>query len=140
MPDVNKHFPSDEAMIQLITLIKNAIMTSITAAIASDIDEGSDNQHAAGAKAVFDLINETLAAMVKLEIEIVEELPETGDTHTIYLLPDPDGSPGEYEQWMYKNGAWIQIGNTAIDLSGYWSKEELVPMTAADVTELWAEV
>lgn len=53
------------------------------------------------------------------DVEIVEELPEIGDAHTIYFL-NAGGSTGDvYDEYMYINGAWERLGTTSVDLSDY---------------------
>ena len=39
----------------------------------------------------------------------VDELPETGEVHTIYIVPDPD-DPEKSLQYMYIDGEWINLG------------------------------
>ena len=53
------------------------------------------------------------------DVEIVQELPETGDAHTIYFVPNGGSTGNVYDEWMYINNTWECVGNTAIDLSGY---------------------
>lgn len=55
----------------------------------------------------------------------VNSLPATGEPQTIYLVP---GQGGSKEQWIYSNGNWINIGSTAIDMSQYVHKNEVVDM------------
>lgn len=62
-----------------------------------------------------------------LSKKIVEELPTTGiDESTIYLIRKI--TPGEndvYNEYMYIEGKWELIGNTAVDLSGYYTQEQI---------------
>lgn len=53
---------------------------------------------------------------------IVEELPQVGDPKKIYLVPDGEGGFTEYH---YKNGNWDIIGSVSIDLSDYWTIEQV---------------
>lgn len=47
------------------------------------------------------------------------------DPHTIYLVPSavPE-TENVYNEYMYINYQWEQIGSTAVDLSGYYTKTE----------------
>ena len=52
----------------------------------------------------------------------VEELPSEGNPKDIYLLPKQDG--GFYE-YICIDGEWDLLGDTDIDLSDYYTKEEV---------------
>lgn len=59
-------------------------------------------------------------------VEIVAELPATGDPHTIYFVPSSNPETSNIkDEFMYINGAWEQVGSTAIDLTPYATKAEL---------------
>ena len=84
-------------------------------------------------KTQFDLMVEELEELIQevqalpvLKREIVEELPtEDIDPNTIYMILRTD--PGEsdiYDQWMYIDDNWELIGNTEIDLTDYYTKDE----------------
>lgn len=63
-------------------------------------------------------IVELIGNINKLTSEIVESLPtENISTSTIYLIKD--GDTNNYKQYMYISGAWAQLSDTNIDLSGY---------------------
>ena len=64
-------------------------------------------------------IAELVGNINKLTSEIVESLPtENISTSTIYLIKDGDNN-NNYKQYMYISGAWAQLSDTSIDLSGY---------------------
>lgn len=68
---------------------------------------------------------------------IVTELPETGDQNTIYFLSNPTGTfPNIYNEYMYINNNWELIGNTAIDLSNYYTKSEIGTIVNGIETEI----
>ena len=63
-------------------------------------------------------IAELIGNINKLTSEIVKSLPtENISTSTIYLIKD--GNTNNYKQYMYISGAWAQLSDTNIDLSGY---------------------
>ena len=63
-------------------------------------------------------IAELIGNINKLTSEIVESLPiENISTSTIYLIKE--GDTNNYKQYMYISGAWAQLSDTNIDLSGY---------------------
>lgn len=83
-------------------------------------------------------VNSAIAGATKREV--VDELPskEAGDPKVIYFVP-VSGEPEENnvkDEYMLINGEWEKIGTTRIDLSGYWSKEELRPMTSAELNAI----
>ena len=67
--------------------------------------------------------SEKIQAMIAdagFNVQIVAELPATGDNHTIYFILKQDSSTGDvYDEWMYIDGNWEMVGNTQIDLSDY---------------------
>ena len=53
-----------------------------------------------------------------LEIEFVDELPETGEAGVLYLVPVEDGEdPNNYEEYIWAEDEWELIGSTAVDIS-----------------------
>ena len=55
-----------------------------------------------------------------LEIQIVDELPEVGQEGILYLVPSEDSSEGNlYEEYVWVNDTWEQVGSASIDLSNY---------------------
>lgn len=60
-----------------------------------------------------------------VKMQVVDTLPATGETDTIYLVKK--SNPGEqnlYDEYVYANGAWEHIGDTSVDLTDYYTKEE----------------
>lgn len=60
----------------------------------------------------------------------------TGDAGKIYLVYHSHGTKDIYDEYMYLNSAWEKIGNTDIDLTNYWTKTDLVAITATENTTL----
>ena len=60
--------------------------------------------------------------------EIVDELPTSGQSNTIYLVPKEDGEG--YDEYIYVNGEWELIGDTDIELDRYVDKETFSGYTA----------
>lgn len=58
---------------------------------------------------------------------IVTQLPEvnTADTNAIYMVSKNLGAQQKYEEFMVINGAWEKIGDSAVDLSGYSTTEQM---------------
>ena len=60
--------------------------------------------------------------------EIVDELPTSGQSNTIYLVPKSEGVG--YDEYIYVNGEWELIGDTDIELDRYVDKETFSGYTA----------
>lgn len=66
---------------------------------------------------------ESLAAISMFRV--VEELPTTGETNTIYIVK-PDGqATGPYAEWIWVDNKWEKIGDTDIQLENYYKKSEI---------------
>ena len=60
------------------------------------------------------------------KIEVVTELPETGEANVIYLVPKQDEDENNvFDEYIWINDDWELIGTTDIDLSNYVTKSEL---------------
>lgn len=67
-------------------------------------------------------VNDLITNVSHLKLEVVHILPtENINTTTIYLLPNGE----DYDEYIYINNKWELIGTTKIDLSNYYTKEEL---------------
>lgn len=78
--------------------------------------------------------NEAIAEFTSFKVQIVESLPLSDiDTHTIYFLrrKTPSGEADYFYEYMYINNLWELIGSTELDLSGYWTSEEVKEYVAS---------
>lgn len=64
-------------------------------------------------KKINDILNGT--------IQVVDELPETGQAGVIYLVPSGSNN---YERYVWEKGQYIDLGSTNIDLTNYLTKTE----------------
>ena len=63
-------------------------------------------------------------------IEVVTELPETGESNIIYLVPKQDtGDNDVFDEYIWINDDWELIGTTDIDLSNYLAKDNTTSYT-----------
>lgn len=59
-------------------------------------------------------------------IEVVAELPATGEEGVIYFVPKEDSETGdEYEEYTYVNDEWELLGSAQVDLTDYALKSEI---------------
>ena len=66
-------------------------------------------------------------------IEVVAELPATGEEGVIYFVPKEDSETGdEYEEYTYVNDEWELLGSAQIDLTDYALKSE-IPVIDEDI-------
>lgn len=82
-----------------------------------------------------------LGKITGISFSIVETLPETGENGVIYLIADTHSDANDsYDEyaWIPSINDYEKIGNTDVDLSGYWDKEKLIPITTAEIDTLIA--
>jgi len=78
-------------------------------------------------------IGNAIAGIQGITYEIVQSLPASGSAGVIYLVSNSGTAPNVYDEYIWVSNAFEKIGTTAVDLSGYWAKSELVAMTVAEV-------
>lgn len=71
------------------------------------------------AEQTIDDIQNIIDNLENVVIRSVEELPQTGETNTIYLVPKQGDPDDVKEEYIWVDEHWEKIGNTSIDLSGY---------------------
>ena len=54
-----------------------------------------------------------------LKFEVVSALPGTGEDGIIYLVPTGETGDNKYEEWVWVNGSYEQMGTASLDLSGF---------------------
>lgn len=85
-----------------------------------------------------DSIQGALDSLVGFEAQIVEELPPVGEDGVMYLVLSEDGGVEQdiYNEYIWVNGKFEKIGNTAVevDLSGYATKEYVGTQLSGYVT------
>ena len=71
--------------------------------------------------------DEAIGNLAQFNVTIVDALPiENIDTHTIYFIAmSPSEEDNGYFEYMFIDGKWELIGNTRIDLSNYYTKQEI---------------
>ena len=71
--------------------------------------------------------DKAIGNLTQFQVQIVNALPIVDiDPHTIYFVPMSMSSAADsYYEYMYIDEAWELIGTTQIDLSDYYTKEEV---------------
>jgi hypothetical protein len=70
-------------------------------------------------------VNALIGNLTRLTLQVVQELPEVGTEHIIYLVPNNESGNNVYEEWLFVQSKWEMIGTTEVDLSNYYTKEEI---------------
>lgn len=70
-------------------------------------------------------VNSLLGNLTRLTLQVVQELPEVGTEHIIYLIPNNESGNNVFEEWIFIQSKWEMIGTTEVDLSNYYTKEEI---------------
>lgn len=85
-------------------------------------------------KALNERVNEL--AELGFKPQIVTELPEEGNDHTLYLVLQSE--PGEdpwYQEYLWLDNEWEKIGTTSIDFENYYTKDEADSTFVPQVSE-----
>ena len=88
------------------------------------------------------LINSSLEGIAGIDFQVVSNLPSSGEKGIIYLISNGGDSPNVYDEYIWvtsgSSSSFEKIGTTAVDLSRYWSKTELVSITNAEIDSVVA--
>lgn len=92
-------------------------------------------------KAIEDAIKEALKDITGLKFEKPADgvLPETGQNGVIYLIPNSGAGTNVYDEyfWDSDNNKFELFGSTAMDLSNYLQKTDIIEMTTTEVQNAW---
>lgn len=119
------------------TITAKAVDITVPTAV-SDLTNDSGFQTQAQVQA---LIDDELADITGIDFQVVTELPATGQHGVIYLLHNETSSEDLYDEyiWITPTGGtarYEKIGNTQVDLSNYWSMDNLTAMTVAEINAI----
>lgn len=95
----------------------------------------NDSNYQTGAQ-VTAAIASAVGEITGVSFEIVSELPATGVNGTIYLVAT--ARENSYDEYIYINSTWEQIGSTSVDLTGYWNNTNLTAITNAEIDTIVA--
>lgn len=118
--------------------------------LSTDVSaDGSSDSKTVSPKAVKTYVDGAISGITGLNFRILGSgeynastgVPTVaGATATIYLVPSGDETNNIYAEYIFVNSVFEKIGTTAVDMSGYWKKDDLTEMTADDVSEIWNAV
>lgn len=116
--------------------LANPALTGIPTAPTAQTD--TSNTQIATTAFVQAAVAAAVEGITGFEFVVVESLPPTGEAGKIYLVSSGGSSQNVYNEYIWVNNAWEQIGTTAVDLSGYWSKTELVAITTTEIDAMFS--
>ena len=99
------------------------IPNAIKAAIVDNLDTEDSNKALSATQGK--ILKTMISNLANLRIEVVSELPETGETNVIYLVKKSGTNPDTHDEYVYVEGNWEKIGNAEIDLSNYYTKDQV---------------
>lgn len=81
-------------------------------------------------------VQQLIASLPEFTVEVVEELPATGEAMVLYLVPKDGEDPDVYNEyvWVEDDNDFELIGNTAVDLSDYVTTSTLTTTLTDYVT------
>ena len=93
--------------------------------VSLDTYDGSEAKIINVQAATQEYVQQLISTINTASYQIVEELPTDDiDTNNIYLvLASKTEEKNIYDEYIYVNNDWEKIGSTALDLSGYATKE-----------------
>lgn len=78
-----------------------------------------------------------IAGITGISFEIVSTLPATGDAGTIYLISHGGSGTDIYDEYVYVNNAWEQIGTTAADFTDVAYYDSVNNQLSANSSMFW---
>lgn len=100
-----------------------AIPNAIKAAIVDNLDTEDSNKALSATQGK--VLKTMISNLANLRIEVLNELPSTGETNVIYLVKKAGTNPDVHDEYVYVEGNWEKIGNTEGDLSNYYTKDQV---------------
>ena len=116
--EVNTNLTNEISQIRTVN-IPNAIKESIIDNLDST---ATDKALSANQGNILKTMIDNLA---NLRIEVVTELPSTGEVNVIYLVKKVGKNSDVHDEYIYVENTWEKIGNTEVDLSNYYTKEQV---------------
>lgn len=100
----------------------------------SDLTNDSDYQ--TGTQ-VSSAIATAISGITGISFEIVQTLPATGTAGTIYLVSHGGSGTNIYDEYVYVNNSWEQIGTTAADFTDVAYYDSVNNQLSANSTMFW---
>lgn len=88
-------------------------------------------------------VAEAINNSTKISKEIVESLPQASSAkeNVIYMVLKDGGTGNDvYDEYMLVNEKLELVGNSEVDLNGYWNKSNLSEMSNSEIDNIWNTV
>ncbi|BBK61856.1 hypothetical protein A9CBEGH2_07960 [Amedibacterium intestinale] len=85
------------------------------------------------ASQVSSAISSAISGISGFKYEVVSALPSSGKDGTIYLKANSGAGQNIYDEFIWVNSKWEQLGTKQIDLSGYMKKTDMVALTEGEI-------
>lgn len=70
-------------------------------------------------------VNDLVGSLTRIDIKVVSSIDDVTEPNVIYLVPASSGESGDYyNEYILVNGSPEIIGNTRVDLSDYYTREQ----------------
>ena len=116
--EVNTNLTNEISQIRTVN-IPNAIKESII----DNLDSTATDKALSANQG--NILKTMIGNLANLRIEVVTELPSTGEVNVIYLVKRVGKNPDVHDEYIYVENTWEKIGNTEVDLSNYYTKEQV---------------
>lgn len=100
----------------------------------SDFTNDADYQTGSEVSAA---IATAISGITGIQFEIVQTLPATGDPGTIYLISHGGSGTDIYDEYVYVNNSWEQIGTTAADFTNVAYYDSVNNQLSANSSMFW---
>ena len=82
-------------------------------------------------------VDDSISALSLVSFLVVQELPTTGESNIIYLVPKSTAQTNNYyDEYIYTNNAWEKIGDTEIDLTNYVKNTDYATSSTGGVVKV----
>lgn len=116
--EVNTNLTNEISQIRTVN-IPNAIKESII----DNLDSTATDKALSANQG--NILKTMIGNLANLRIEVVTKLPSTGEVNVIYLVKKVGKNSDVHDEYIYVENTWEKIGNTEVDLSNYYTKEQV---------------
>lgn len=105
----------------------------------NDLYNNSDFQTSTDVEAAIQEALQDLTGIDFQEVPSYDQLPPEGKKGVIYLIPsDQESDDNRFDEyvWISSKNKYERIGTAKIDLSNYWSKDDLEAITTERIDEI----
>lgn len=87
---------------------------------------------------VQEAINAAVSGITSIEFLVVDDLPESGEKGTIYLMANSGSGQNVYNEYIWVTDKYETIGTTAVDLSNYYNTTNFTAITNQEIDEMFS--